>query len=602
MVEKEEKIETLEAVRWDHHAKTLTEGEHLDAVSALAQLVGDFGSTLELDQILANVSEGIRKHVPYDTFAVLLLDDLGQQLQFRFAVGFPDEVVRNWRFGLGQGIVGTAAATGEVVRVDDVDLDERYISATDIRSELAIPLVVKDRTIGVLDVGRRSRDHFNDGEEQLLRFLARRVANGIENARLFANVRDQAKMLSLINEASRELASILDREKLLRRVAELVKRMIDYQVFSVMLWCEDGRILEHTFQLAFDERFVQKGGFALGQGITGTVAAQRQAIRAPNVHLNPLYQRCGHSVEVHSELCVPLVFEDRLIGVIDLESTEYNAFSEQHEQMLVTLASYVAVALENARLYERVREGERRLGEDLDTARQLQIGLLPKTAPETAGLEIAFAYEPARQLGGDFYDFNMCRDGNFSIAVGDVAGKGAPAALYGALAVGTLRARLAQSTCSPSQTLLEMNRQLLQPEIDNRFVAMVFAVYDPEKRKLALANAGFARPTLVRDGRVAEVAIEGVPLGLLPGSTYDERTLQLAQGDLVVFASDGITEAQDMQCEQFGQHKMEALLAGSAKMTAQQVADGLMDASHAFALGTPADLHDDRTVVVLRVS
>jgi sigma-B regulation protein RsbU (phosphoserine phosphatase) len=600
MAEKKQKLHSLDKAKSRRQASLLTQGEHLGAVSALAKLVGDFGSTLDLDQIFANLAQGIRAHVDYDTFAVLLLDELGQQLEFRFAVGFPDNVVRSWRFGLGQGIVGTAAQNREVIRVDDVEADERYISAADIRCELAIPLVVKDRMIGVLDVGRR-KTGFTDGEEQLMRFLARRLANGIENARLYENVRDQASMLSLINEASRDLTSILDQEKLLRRVAELVKRLIDYQVFSVLLWCDDEQILENTFQLAFDERFVQKGGLALGQGITGTAAAQRQAIRVPNVHLNPLYQRCGHGVEVRSELAVPLVFEGRLIGVIDLESTEYNAFSEQHEQMLVTLASYVAVALENARLYERVRDDERRLGEDLETARQLQIGLLPRAAPETEGLEVAFAYEPARQLGGDFYDFMHCEGGRFAIAVGDVAGKGAPAALYGALAVGTLRARVAENTCDPATTLQEMNRHLLQPEIENRFVAMAFGIFDAKKRTLTIANAGFARPSLVRGGRVAEIGIEGVPLGLLPGTTYDERTIQLEAGDLVIFASDGITEAQDTQSEQFSQRKMESLLAGASAKTVQEVADALMDASRAFARGTSEELHDDRTVVVLRV-
>lgn len=601
MGDKQKKIHELEVARKARRSGTLTQGEHLDAVSVLARLVGDFGSTLELDQILANVAEGIREHVDYDTFAVLLLDDLGQQLEFRFAVGFPTQVVRNWRFGLGQGIVGNAAANKEVIRVDDVNADERYISATDLQCELAIPLVVKDRTIGVLDVGRRSDNPFTAGDEQLMSFLARRVANGIENARLYESVRDQAKMLSLINEVSRELTSILDHDKLLRRVAELVKRLIDYQVFSVMLWCEDERILEHTFQLRFDQRFVNKGGFALGQGITGTVAATRQPLRVPNVHLNPHYQRCGHGVEVRSELCVPLVFEDRLIGVIDVESIEFNAFSEQHEQMLVTLASYVAVALENARLYERVREDERRLGEDLDTARQLQFGLLPKIAPDAEGLEVAFGYEPARQLGGDFYDFMLCDGGQFGVAVGDVAGKGAPAALYGALAMGTLRARVAESTCDPAITLREMNRHLLQPEIDNRFVAMVFAIFDAAKKKLKIANAGFARPVLVRDGKVHEIRVEGVPLGLLPGSSYEERTIQLHSGDLVLFPSDGITEAQDTRAEQFSQRRMEALLAGSSGNTAQKVSDDLMRASRAFAAGTPPDLHDDRTVVVLKV-
>ena len=150
------------------------------AVERLAQLVQDFGSTLDLDEVLENVARGIKEHVDYDTFAVLLLDELGQQLRFRFDVGFPEEVVERWVFGLGQGIVGTAAETQQVVSVGDVRNESSYINAQpEIRSELAIPLIVKSRTIGVLDVGSRKAHHFTEAHRRLLEFLAGHLANGI---------------------------------------------------------------------------------------------------------------------------------------------------------------------------------------------------------------------------------------------------------------------------------------------------------------------------------------------------------------------------------------------------------------------------------------
>ncbi|MDA2914840.1 GAF domain-containing protein, partial [Acidobacteriia bacterium AH_259_A11_L15] len=117
----------------------------------------------------------------------------------------------------------------------------------------------------------------------------------------------------------------------------------------------------HVFVLRYDERIERKGGMRLGTGLTGTAAALRQSIRSPNVQLDPRYVTCGDAVDAHSELVVPLVVKDRLVGVLDLESTEYNAFTEQHEELLSTLASYIAIALENARLYEKLREEERRL-------------------------------------------------------------------------------------------------------------------------------------------------------------------------------------------------------------------------------------------------
>ena len=265
-------------------------------VEFLTGLVQDLGSTLELEEVLLRVSVGIKKLVEYDTFAVLLLDDLGQELYFHFAAGFPKDVVKKWRFGMGQGLVGTAAQTQEILRVGDVTGDARYIGAAQqICSEMAIPLVVKGRTIGVLDVGSRRPDYFTESDQRVLTYLAGHLANGIENARLYDSVRRQARTLSLLHESSRELTSILDREKLLRKVAEMIKRLIDYQLFSVMLWNEKTQVLEHTFALGFDDGFCKKGGFALGFGVTGTAAALRQPMRVPNVHINPHYQDCGHS-------------------------------------------------------------------------------------------------------------------------------------------------------------------------------------------------------------------------------------------------------------------------------------------------------------------
>jgi sigma-B regulation protein RsbU (phosphoserine phosphatase) len=570
-------------------------------VGFLADLVKDLGSTLELDQLLLRVANGVKRFVDYDTFAVLLVDDLGRELYFHFALGYSEHVVKNWRFGMGQGIVGVVAQTQELLRVGDVTSDPRYIGAADakVRSEMAIPLVVKGRTVGVLDVASPSADHFGAADEHLLTFLAGHLANSIENARLYASVRDQARTLSLLHESSRELTSILDRNKLLRTVADLVKRLIDYQLFSVMLWCDETQVLEHTFSKGFDEGFCKKDGFPLGFGVTGTAAALRQPIRVPNIHLNPHYQNCGHSVAVQSEMAVPLVFKDRLIGVMDLESVEYNAFTEQHEQMLSTLASYVAVALENARLYEKLAEDERRLESDLDTAREMQKGLLPDSVPQTPGLEVGFAYEPARQLGGDFYDFLSYGPDRLAFAVGDVDGKGTPAALYGSLAVGILRGHVVEHQCEPSEMLWEMNRQLGKHRIDNRFVAMTFGVFDGKSLKLSLGNAGFPRPVLVRDGEVEELKVEGMPLGMFPEVTHESLEIQLRPDDLVVTFSDGIYEPIDQNREEFGARKLRALLVQNATRSAQQIADEVLRSTEMYVRDS-ADA-DDRTVVVLKV-
>ena len=572
-----------------------------DAIGFLLQVSEELNSTLELDAVLRKVAERVRETVCYDTFGLLLLDPLGQELRIRFGIGYPREVLELWRFGLGQGLVGTAAQTGQAIRTSDVSRDPRYINAGEgICSEMAIPLIVKNRVVGVLDVGSRQCNYFTESHQRLLTLLAGRVATAIENARLYENLQQQARALSLLHEVSRELASLLDREQLLSRVAKLTKRLVDYQGFHVMLWNPATQLLEHSFSLRFDERIAIKRGLPLGTGITGTAAALRQSLRVPNVEVDPRYVRCGDAVEVRSELVAPLVFKERLLGVIDLESTQYNAFTEQHEQMLSTLASYVAIALENTRLYEKVSEDEQRLENDLETARDIQKGLLPEAAPRVPGLDIGFGYEPARQLGGDIYDFLPYGDGRLAVAVGDVAGKGAAAALYGSLAIGMVRGHVVEHPCEPAEMLEQLNHHLRHPRLGSRYVAMAYAIYNSTSKILTVGNAGFPRPWLVRGGHAEPVRVEGVPLGLLGDTRYEEKSLALLPGDVVVFCSDGIHECMDKQLEEFGAGRVETLLTELSLSSAAQVAHGILRATDRYAADNGGP-RDDRTVVVLKV-
>src|SRR5258707_9454987 len=216
---------------------------------------------------------------------------------------------------------------------------------------------------------------------------------------------EQAKTLGLLYDVSRELTSLLDREELLRRIAERVKKIVNYDVFTVMLWNEKTQLLEGVFAMHYENSIPSRFRIPLNQGITGRAAASRKAIRLDDVRLDPRYIPCDACEVVTSELVIPLLLQDRLIGVVDLESKRHAAFTAQHERMLVALGSFIAIALENSRLYQDARENELRLQNDLDTARDIQLQLLPRGAREVPGLDITAAYVPARELGGDFYDF-----------------------------------------------------------------------------------------------------------------------------------------------------------------------------------------------------
>jgi len=419
---------------------------------------------------------------------------------------------------------------------------------------------------------------------------------------LFLSHPEQANTLTLLYEVSREITSILDREELLRRVAERIKKIVKYHVFSVMLWNEQTQHLETAFAMCCGDSLPLRMRVPLNIGLTGTAAGERRVLRINDVTDDSRYIRCESGVTVRSELVVPLLLRDRLIGVLDLESSEPHAFTLEHERMLSTLGSYIAVALENARLYQEARQSEQRMRSELDTAREIQRQLLPTGAREVPGLDLAAGYVPARELGGDFYDFLPYGRGRLGFMLGDVSGKGTAAALYGSQAIGTVREIVVDHACEPAGMLALLNQRLVAARLDSRFIAMLFAVYEASTRKLTLANAGGPYPLLVRKGEVQAIRLEGVPLGLIPDTQYDETTIDLEPGDVVLFASDGILESENAAQEEFGPERLKEILSAISQWdSAQAITEQILAATDGHS-GAGLAPHDDRTLVVLRVT
>jgi phosphoserine phosphatase RsbU/P len=396
----------------------------------LLEVADVVNTTLDLDTTLRRVAELVRKVIDYEIFAILLLNERTQDLRFRFQIGYPREYADRSRIKVGQGVTGRAAQTRQAILVEDVtkDSDAGYIEAIpNVRSELAIPLIVKNRVIGVIDLEAREPGYFTDEHRRLLTLIASRMAVGIENAQLYTRTTRQARTLLLLNEIARELTSILNVDELLKRIAELLNRIIDYQMFSIVLLDESGQKLTHRFSLRFQENIHLKNDIPLGKGIVGAAAAEKAAQLVPDVSKDPRYVMANP--ETKSELAVPLIYKDKVIGVLDLEHTRRGFFTEDHKRTLTTLAAQIAIALENARLYEQIARQERRLEHDMALARELQFRLLPQSMPKVAHLEVAARSLPARAIGGDSYDFVHYSLSRLGIMVGDVSGKGAPAAI-----------------------------------------------------------------------------------------------------------------------------------------------------------------------------
>src|ERR1700741_5327453 len=352
-------------------SSVISKPDRLPVESLLLDVADVLATSLDLDTTLRRVAEVVRKVIDYEIFAILLLNEKSQEMRFRFQIGYPAEITGRSRIKVGEGVTGQAAQLRQPVLISDVREDSRYIEAVpNVCSELAIPLITKNRVIGVIDLEAREPGYFTEEHLRVLTLVASRMAAGIENAQLYTRTTKQARILSLLNEIARELTSILSFDELLGRIAELVRRLIDYQMFSILLLDPAGEKLQHRFSLRFNENIHLKHEIPLGRGVVGYAAAQKQAALVPDVSKDPRY--IPTNPETKSELAVPLSYKGKVIGVLDMEHTRRGFFTEEHMRTMTTLAAQIAIALENARLYEEIERQERRLERDLSLARELQ--------------------------------------------------------------------------------------------------------------------------------------------------------------------------------------------------------------------------------------
>ena len=568
---------------------------HVDPL--LLEVADVVNTTLDLDTTLRRVAELVRKVIDYEIFGILLLNEKTQELYFRFSVGHQREVAERLRIKLGEGVTGAAAQKGEAILVGDVTADPRYISALpNVRSELAVPLIVKNRVIGVIDIESPQPNHFTEEHKRLLMLIGSRMAIGIENARLYTRISRQARTLLLLNEIARELTSILNLDELLKRVGELLSRLIDFQMFSILLLDSAGTTLQHRFSLRFQENIQLKHDVPVGEGLVGYAAQHKQAVLVRDVRRDARYIETNP--ETRSELAVPLIYKDNVIGVLDLEHTKRGFFTDDHQRTITTLAAQIAIAIENARLYEQVARQEKRLERDLAMARELQFRLLPQSRPKLANLEIAAKFSPARAIGGDLYDFLSYSNSRLALAIGDISGKGAPAAIYAALVSGILRSH-APMEPGPAEMLAAVNYSLAERRIDGQFVSLIYAVWDDESRTLQVANSGLPRPVYCHKGKPQLIEATGLPLGLFDDAEYDEFTFQAEADDVFVFFSDGILDATNKAGVLFGRTRLEKIINGCYGNSAESIVKSVFKAAAEHAKGV--ETFDDQTVVAIKV-
>jgi serine phosphatase RsbU (regulator of sigma subunit) len=410
---------------------------------------------------------------------------------------------------------------------------------------------------------------------------------------------DQGDLLALISKVGVTLLATATLDETLRQVALLVFDAVPAERCLIMLRDNDGAGLKVRAAETRDRNPVEDE-VRVSRTIVEEVVNQGRSVLTSDAQHDPRFMSSTVTFQgIRSVLAVPLGVGERIFGMIYADSPfTTSRFTEDHLKVLTTLGSVAAIRVENTRLLEEHLEQER-YDRELQLAREIQQRFQPTAPPNVPGYELQGISFPSYQIGGDYYDFILCSDGRLVVALGDVSGKGTSAALLMSSLHAAVHAQVA--SCRPiTETVGAVNRYHADNTPANRFVTLFYAELDPATGALSFINAGHNPPLIARaaDGTLEQLGAGGLPLGILPEYDYREGRTQLGAGDVLVVYSDGVTETQDPQGEEFGTARLQEVVAQNLGLTASGIRDKIEAALTAFAQGTPAV--DDITLVIVK--
>jgi serine phosphatase RsbU (regulator of sigma subunit) len=470
----------------------------------------------------------------------------------------------------------------------------------------SVPLHSGDRFLGILNVAGPDWASFKPQALALLTNVGSQMGVALERARLFdllqeRRIQEQAALLDLSNQLLRRL----NMDDLLGYLVEETQRMLQADACALLLPAEEPGFLEFRAASGWrDDPVAERRRVPAGENSgPGLVMRTRRPLLVADIEKSdpapwlPDWLRKegfrGHAV-------VPLTADGRAVGALVVDTRQPRLPDEGEVRFLRLIANQAAIAIEQARLHQEEVERQR-LEKELAVGQQIQLSLLPKACPVVPGWEFAAFYQAARLVGGDFYDFFELpgEPNRLGMVIADVSDKGVPAALFMALSRTVIR-NTALGGRSPSATLIRANELILNDSWAEMFLSAFYATLDTRSGRLVYANAGHNRPLWLRvaTGECQQLAARGIILGMLEEIELEERQVELAPGDLVVFYTDGVTEAMDADEQMFGEARLQKVLAANARAGAQQVLQTVVEAIRAFTGDTPQS--DDLTLFVVK--
>ncbi len=588
----------LFAAAQEHVRVSERHAQRMELVNRMALVLSNH---LDLQEI-ANLAAREVVHLFWtDHAALLLLDD--DQEWGTVVSEYPPGNFLGMRFPVASvPVIQEVIATRRPIYIQSIATDDRVVplrAELQVRGTIAllsVPLVSRGRVIGVMGLDG-SHTAFTAEEQEVFLTVAASIAAAVETARLFAAEQSARRTADTLREVARVLSSSFDPAEVLDLILRELQHVVSYDTASIMLVA--GPMLRIAACRGWEAESSPRGvSFPIAESAAGQVVRLARPIVTYDVQSDPAWTNRTIGAHIRSWLGVPLSFKGVVLGVLNIDACQPGRFDERDAEVAQAFANQAAVALENARLYQ---ESVTRVEQEMAIARRIQSNLFPGALPYVVGLTLAAHCVPARETGGDFYDFVDLGDQRLALMVGDVSGKSIPAAMLMAVARSITRSE-AHDHQLPEVVVDETNRWIVRDIPRHTFIALVYATFDLKRRVLALANAGQLMPLRRRsDGRVEHLEPAGphLPLGVMPGVRYEALELPLEPGDLLVFHTDGIVETHNSDQELFGFERFETLLREYGDLEPHLFIERVMQVVRDFAGTVPQ--HDDITLVVVRV-
>ena len=566
--------------------------------SLVLHLSEGFDASTNLTDLLRAAGRHLRRLVDCQKSRIWLARRAGRRLVARDFPGGdgPPTVLQLER---DEGLAGWVFSHGEVLRLGPGDPSPSLRGEIpEFRSALVVPLYRRGELFAAIEcLDKQDGGAFTAEDVDRLEVAGEHVAFALDNALLFEETERRALEKEVLLQVTTSLSAIMDLDEAIEAILKSLRQIVNYEAAALYLVNRATHALELVHEVGYPQG--SEGAFRLnvGQGIVGWVAKTGEPTIVPDVSKDSRYVLARP--ETKSELAAPLQVAGKTIGVFNLEHDRLDAYHEGHLELVTALAAQAAVTVERARLTRELLD-RRRLEKELAIAREIQASFLPKAPPKAPGFDIVGTTITHDEVGGDYYDFIPISDTRLGIAIADVSGKGIPAALIMAAFRMSLLAEV-RNEFAIRAVMRKVNSLLHESTASGKFVTAFYGVLDHKNRALIFSNAGHNPPILFRrEGPIEYLEEGGVALGVLAQTDYDDRPIALRPGDVLLFYTDGISEAESPTGEHFGQQRIERLVETLLEQSAATIMAGLIERVQEWC-GTRGQ-SDDLTLVVLKVN